>query len=304
MRMNRLGKSELYVSEIGLGCMSFKRDSEQQAIKLIHRALDQGLNFVDTADLYEFGYNEQLVAKALKGKRNQVIVATKVGNHWNDTRDGWQWDPRKSYITEQVQQSLKRLQTDYIDLYQLHGGTIDDPYEETIEAFEELQREGYIRYYGISSIRPNVIRRFVQHSNIVSVMLQYSMLDRRPEEELLDLLAENQISVIARGPVAQGLLSNDWLRKIRDEGYLDYTAEELKELLPQLKQFSEPCYSLAQLALRYVLCHPAVATVIPGVRHEQQLNDLLDTIHRPELTDDLRNRIQSATKMNYYIAHR
>src|SRR6202034_3432729 len=97
--------------------------------------------------------------------------------------------------------------TDYIDLYQLHGGTIDDPIDETIEAFELLQQQGKIRYYGISSIRPNVISEYVQRSNIISVMMQYSLLDRRPEESCLQLLQQNNIGVLARGSVAGGLLA-------------------------------------------------------------------------------------------------
>ncbi|MGV2686963.1 aldo/keto reductase, partial [Clostridium perfringens] len=127
-----------------------------------------------------------------------VIIATKVGNRRVPGKDGLVWDPSKDYIKSAVKDSLRRLGTDYIDLYQLHGGTLDDPLDETIEAFEELKREGWIRYYGISSIRPNVIREYVAKSNIVSVMSQYSILDRRPEEAVLDLLAENGISAIAR----------------------------------------------------------------------------------------------------------
>ena len=136
---------------------------------------------------------------------------------------GWSWDPSKSYIKEAVKQSLKRLGTDYIDLYQLHGGTIEDPIDETIEAFEELKAEGYIRYYGISSIRPNVIREYVKKSNIVSVMMQYSILDRRPEEEALPLLHEHGISVVTRGPLAKGLLSDKMLEKVSQKGYQDYS---------------------------------------------------------------------------------
>ncbi|MBW7462026.1 aldo/keto reductase, partial [Paenibacillus sepulcri] len=130
-----------------------------------------------------------------------VIVATKVGNRREPGKEGWSWDPSKAYIQAAVKESLRRLGTDYIDLYQLHGGTIGDPIGETIEAFEELKRDGLIRHYGISSIRPNVIREYVRRSGIVSVMNQYSMLDRRAEEEVLPLLAEHEIGLIARGPL-------------------------------------------------------------------------------------------------------
>ncbi|MFH0070961.1 aldo/keto reductase, partial [Peribacillus sp. NPDC056705] len=172
MRKNQLGSSELYVSEIGLGCMSLGTD-EAVATELVSEALDRGVNLLDTADLYDEGRNEELVGRAIQGRRDQVILTTKVGNRRVPGKEGWTWDPSKSYIKSAVKDSLRRLNTDYIDLYQLHGGTIDDPIDETIEAFEELKQEGLIRYYGISSIRPNVIREYVQRSNIVSVMSQY-----------------------------------------------------------------------------------------------------------------------------------
>src|SRR5438105_13317308 len=152
--------------------MSLKGDQSGNE-KIIHQAVEYGINFFDTADLYDKGMNEVSVGKALKAKRNEVIIATKAGNQWRKDGSGWDWNPKKEYILNCAEDSLKRLKTDHIDLYQLHGGTIDDPIEETIEAFETLKKQGKIRYYGISSIRPNVIKKYVAISNIVSVMMQY-----------------------------------------------------------------------------------------------------------------------------------
>lgn len=304
MKKNRLGSSDLEVSEIGLGCMSFVAEEEKQAHYMIHYALDQGINFLDTADLYEQGRNEQLVGRAIKGKRSQVILATKVGNRWNEDGQSWFWDPSKAHIKNGVKESLRRLQTDYIDLYQLHGGTIEDRMDEAIEAFEELKKEGYIRYYGLSSIRPNVIREYTERSQIVSVMSQYSILDRRPEEETLDRITEKNISLIARGPVAKGLLSERWESKLQEEGYLDYTQEELRSVLLELEAYKQEGYTLTQLALRYVLHHPAVATVIPGVSKLEQLEEIVQTAHTPRLSDSLIERIQSNAKQNKYTQHR
>lgn len=191
MEKRQLGCSDLYVSRLGLGCMSLGTD-EKAAHEIIEAALAEGINYFDTADLYDFGKNENIVGQALKNIREQVIIATKVGNRWTDSKKSWSWDPSKAYIKEEVKQSIKRLGTDYIDLYQLHGGTLDDPIDETIEAFEELRAEGFIKHYGISSIRPNVIRAYISKSNIVSVMMQYSILDRRPEEEALPLLQKTE----------------------------------------------------------------------------------------------------------------
>lgn len=301
MRTNQLGSSELYVSEIGLGCMSLGTD-EGQAVNLIHEALDRGVNFLDTADLYDEGRNEELVGQAVQGRREDVIIATKVGNRRVPGQEGWVWDPSREYIKSAVKDSLRRLGTDYIDLYQLHGGTLDDPIDETIEAFEELKREGWIRYYGISSIRPNVIREYVAKSNIVSVMSQYSILDRRPEEAVLDLLAENGISVIARGPVARGILSDCGQAKA-EKGYLDYSKNELLDVLKELEEVGGD-RDLSHLAIRYALAHAAVACTIPGASSLEQLRHNLAAGNKEELSPQDIQSIQAISRANQYEAHR
>ncbi|CAM3616207.1 aldo/keto reductase [Marinicrinis lubricantis] len=302
MKYNALGPSDLKVSEIGFGCMSLGTD-ESQAVRLIHEAMNQGINFFDTADLYDHGRNEELLGKAIKGKRSDIILATKVGNRRVPGQEGWVWDPSKAYIKEAVKESLKRLGTDYIDLYQLHGGTLEDPIDETIEAFEELKREGWIRYYGISSIRPNVVREYVARANIVSVMSQYSILDRRPEEEIIPVLAEQGISLIARGPVAKGILSEHSASKI-EEGFLDYTKEELTELIGQLSKLVTEERSLSQLALRYALQSETVATVIPGASRMEQLLQNIQAGQLPDLTAEEMEWILKHSKANRYTQHR
>ena len=165
MEYRKLGKSELMISSVSFGCMSLQgTDASNKALLL--KAIDGGINFFDTADLYDKGANETTVGKALREKRKEIIISTKVGNQWKTDGSGWDWNPRKQYILSAVEDSLRRLQTDYIDLYQLHGGTMDDPIDEIIAAFELLKEKGKIRYYGISSIRPNVIREWVSRSNI------------------------------------------------------------------------------------------------------------------------------------------
>lgn len=126
MHYNQLGKSNIKISEVSFGCMSLK-GSKKENIQLIHQAIEHGINYFDTADLYDAGENEKVVGEALKGLRQDVVLATKVGNELRADGSGWDWNPRKSYILKAVDKSLKRLKTDYIDLYQLHGGTLDDP---------------------------------------------------------------------------------------------------------------------------------------------------------------------------------
>lgn len=302
MKKNRLGTSELMVSEIGLGCMSLGTKVEP-AVDLIHEALDHGVNLLDTADLYDAGRNEEIVGQAIRGRREQVIVATKVGNRRIPGKEGWSWDPSKAYIKQAVHESLKRLQTDYIDLYQLHGGTMDDPVHETIEAFEELKKEGLIRYYGISSIRPNVIREYVERASIVSVMNQYSVADRRAEEEVLPLLEQQGISVIARGPVASGVLADSGAAKA-DKGYLDYTPEQLHTIRQGLNRLVTDDRSMAQTAIRYALSHPAVAAVVPGASSRQQLLHNIAASKAAPLTAAEIQAIREHSPANLYKQHR
>lgn len=302
MMKNRLGSSDLLVSEIGLGCMSLGTD-KQAAISLIEEALEGGVNFFDTADLYDDGLNETIVGEAIRGRRKDVVLATKVGNRRVPGQEGWVWDPSKAYIKEAVKKSLSRLQTDYIDLYQLHGGTLDDPIDETIEAFEELKQEGLIRYYGISSIRPNVIREYANRSNIVSVMSQYSILDRRPEEEVLPLLAEKGISLIARGPVAKGILTGNGVAKA-DKGYLDYSKEEALRVWEQLQELDLQGRSLSQTAIRYALSPPAVAIAIPGASSTEQLRHNIEASQAQPLAEAELEAIRRIARANRYEQHR
>jgi aryl-alcohol dehydrogenase-like predicted oxidoreductase len=288
----------LHISRIGFGCMSLGTD-ERLVEKMIDRAVDLGINYFDTADLYDKGLNEELVGKALKGVRKEVVLATKVGNQWRPDGSGWDWNPRKEYILRCVEDSLRRLQTDHIDLYQLHGGTLQDPMEETIETFELLVQQGKIRYYGISSIRPNVIREWVARSNIVSVMTQYSLLDRRPEEETLALLHQHDIGVMVRGSVAQGLLVNKLAKP-----YLNYREEEVKKAAVAIQALSSENRSPAQTAIRYVLHHPAVTSAVVGMRTIEQLEEAVRTLTSPDLTEEDMERLRSAVPVNQYAEHR
>jgi len=297
MQYQLLGKSDLSVSEISFGCMSLGDDDRQNA-GLLHQALEKGINFFDTADLYQQGRNETTVGKALRQKRKEVVIATKVGNQWREDGSGWDWNPRKEYILEAVHNSLARLQTDYIDLYQLHGGTLDDPIDETIDAFEQLQREGKIRYYGISSIRPNVIREYVQRSHIVSVMMQYSLLDRRPEETCLPLLQQHTIGVLARGSLARGLLVNK-----PAAGFLNYTEVEVKKAADAIQALLGPHRTAAQTALGFVRQQPAIASAVVGIRTLQQLEEI-SAGPLLSLSADEHRALGESIPVNYYDAHR
>ncbi|HXB45213.1 MAG TPA: aldo/keto reductase [Puia sp.] len=298
MFYRQLGKSPLRVSEIGFGCMSL-RENDAANERAIHRAIDLGINLFDTADIYGNGDNEECLGKAVSHKRTEVVIATKVGNQLRKDGKGMDWNPRKDYIISSVEQSLKRLNTDYIDLYQLHGGTREDPIEETIEAFETLQQQGKIRFYGISSIRPNVIREYVRRSSIISVMMQYSLLDRRPEETCFELLEKNNIGVLARGSVAKGLLLDK-----PAEAYLNYSAAETSKAATAVDLLSNEKRNPAQTALRFVLNQKSIAAAVVGIRTLKQLDKAARAVDTPPLTQNELNYLQSILPACRYEQHR
>jgi aryl-alcohol dehydrogenase-like predicted oxidoreductase len=293
-----LGRSGLEVGIVSFGCMSLGEDHAASA-RLIHRALDLGINLFDTADLYARGENETMLGRALEGRRHTALIATKVGNQWRPDGSGWDWNPRKSYIREAVVGSLRRLRTDCIDLYQLHGGTIEDPIDEAIEAFEELKEAGAIRHYGISSIRPNVIAEWLQRSRLTSVMMQYSLLDRRPEEECLEQLRAGDVGVMVRGGLARGLLAS---KPAAD--YLDHDRATVEAARGLLAELTEQGATPAQTAIRYCLAHPAVTTVACGVRTMAQLEENAAAGERPPLDADRLEQLRARVPASTYTAHR
>ncbi|MFB5191676.1 aldo/keto reductase [Alicyclobacillus fastidiosus] len=302
MQRRPLGHSDIHVSEIGFGCMSIGTD-QQTASALLHFAFDQGVRFFDTADLYDQGRNEEIIGKAFAKLRHEVVLATKVGNRFETGKPGWTWDPSPRYIRQAVENSLRRLQTDYIDLYQLHGGTMEDPFDGIVELMERLREEGKIRAYGISSIRPNVILRYLAGSNIDSVMMQYSLLDRRPEE-WFPTLAEHGVSVIARGPVARGLLSNLEKPFGDEERYVDRNKQEVESARGAIRALVNPSRTAGQTSLRYTLHPSVVASAIPGASGMLQLSENVDTANVAPLTPEETGWLQQAVRQNSYAEHR
>jgi aryl-alcohol dehydrogenase-like predicted oxidoreductase len=298
MEYSKLGNSELKISRLGFGTMSLELENPLTPTMLQY-ALEAGINYFDTADMYQHGLNESLLGKTFRGKRAQVVLATKVGNQWRADGSGWDWMPSKKYILAEAEKSLQRLDTDYIDLYQLHGGSLEDPIDEIIEAFEMLKASGKIRYYGISSIRPNVIREYVKRSSIVSVMMQYSLLDRRPEEEMLHFLLDNRIAVLARGVIAKGLLVSK-----PPTAYLNYSAAEVGRVAELVQSFSNSPRSAFQTATGFVLDNPAISSAVIGIRTAEQLREATAVFDSPLLLADQVNRLKAELPVNKYAEHR
>lgn len=287
-------KSGIEISELGLGCMSLGTDYKK-AQPIIESAIDNGITYFDTADIYDQGVNEEIVGKALKKYQNRddIVIGTKVGNRLTD--DGHMtWDPSKKHIKESVKGSLKRLGLNHLDLYQLHGGTIDDPLDETISAFDELKQEGYIRAYGISSIRPNVIDYYLKNSQIETLMSQFNLIDNRPES-LINDVHDKQVKILARGPVFKGLLTSKSVDVIDEKfknGVLDYTQDELGSTIASIKELES---NLTALSFKYLTSHDAMGSIIVGDSSVEQLEENVRNYYKEISLDQIksaRNRVK------------
>ncbi len=287
MQYRTLGRTGLRVSDIGFGAMTiggeiFGATDDQESLRALHRALDLGMNFIDTADAYGRGHSEKLIAQVLKTRRSKVILATKGGNQFTVRQGLRNFDP--DYITSALEASLKRLQIETIDLYQLHN-----PSQEVMrrgEIFERLDRckqEGKIRFYGVSLEKAADGLVAIEASKPDTFQVVYNILHQDPEEQLFPLAQKENIGIMARVPLERGVLSGrfkstaefaqkDWRRGVFPKEGLAQTHAAV-EKLGFLVKGDVP--NLAQAALRFVLSHPAVSTVIPGIRTVQQLESNL-----------------------------
>ncbi|ATP39569.1 oxidoreductase [Solibacillus sp. R5-41] len=280
MKKRILGTSPIEVSEISLGCMSLP-PNKALAANVIAAALDYGINYFDTADLYDRGVNEEIVGALVKKNRHDIILATKGGNRWEEGKEGWHWDASPAYLKQAVKDSLRRLQTDYIDVYQLHGGTIDDNWEEIIDTFNQLKKEGLIREYGISSIRPNVFIPFLKDSAAISNMMQLNILDQRASEYFTSI-QQSGASVVTRGSIAKGLLTNDWRNRL--QSYMGYEKEHVHEIIKKIEHHYEDVHAAA---LAFNLQYETIASTVIGARTMEQLQQNLTAYQKAQQIDSI-----------------
>lgn len=296
MNTRSLKNAGIDVSEIALGCMSLPLE-KNKAEKIVEMAVEGGINLLDTADLYQKGQNESMLGAILKSSRKNLVLATKVGNQWRSDGSGWDWNPRKAYILQAVEDSLSRLKTDYIDLYQLHGGTIEDPWEETLEAFELLKSQGKIRAYGISSIRPNVIRQVMSIHPPATVMMQYSPLDRRPEEVVFPALEQSDTRVLVRGAFAKGLLIDKTARE-----YLGYDSGQIASFQESIRTFG---LRSEAVLIAFGLAQPVVASLVIGASSPEQVQKMiLGWKESKAIDENLIKNLRRKLPTNHYQSHR
>ncbi|KQC02534.1 aldo/keto reductase [Pedobacter sp. Hv1] len=235
-----LGSQGLIVPTIGLGCMGmstiagtdiYGKADEQQAIATIHRSLELGGNFLDTADLYGPLHNERLIAKAIKGNRDKYIIATKFGFEIDDNEQlTWRINGQKDYVKKAVERSLKNLGTDYIDLYYLHRVDPNTPIEETVEAMAALVKEGKVGYIGLSEVSAATIKKAHQIHPLTAVQTEYSFFERTAEENgITATLEELGIGFVAYSPIGRGFLSGEI--KTPD----DFPADDFRRSIPRFQ---------------------------------------------------------------------
>lgn len=266
------------MAELGLGTMSILKHGEAEARQILEAAYAAGIRHFDTADVYDHFEVERLVGSTFAGRRNELFLTSKGGNEW--TGDGMRWNPAPSYLEQALHDSLERLQTDYLDLYYVHGGTIEDDLDATIDFMRRQKQAGVIRQIGLSSIRPNVIRYWLEHGELDVLMTPYSLLDRRIESLDLD------IPIVGRGPLAKGLLTAEWSERLSDKGFEAWDVSDLRQLLPTIPK---PIQAYA-LAASKRTC----AVVLPGASSVNQLNDLMEANQYevdPHQLDDLLTRL-------------
>lgn len=296
MNYTKLPYTDLNISEIGLGGMSLTGD-ESLVKEVVFKAIDGGINLIETADLYQNGRNEEMLGRILQSNRKDVILASKVGNVMNPDGLSWHWDPSPAHILEGIDKSLKRLNTDYIDLYQLHGGMISDPWEDIISTFEELKAMGKIRAYGISSIRPNVIRKVMGMGTPSSIMMQYSPLDRRPEEIVFPFLDHTETKVLTRGALAKGLLIDKPLKS-----YQNVDVSVVKEVKEMILAYP---YAPEATCIRFGLFPKTVGSLVIGASKEKQVEKMLEGYQFSKLIpENILEELRKALPLAYYENHR
>ncbi|MDA6070047.1 aldo/keto reductase [Flavobacterium sp. AC] len=236
----KLGNQGLVVPNIGLGCMGmtqiagadiYGKADEKEAIATIHRSLELGGNFLDTADLYGPLHNERLIAKAIKGNRNAYSIATKFGFEIDDNEQlTWKFNGKKDYVKKAVERSLKNLGTDYIDLYYLHRLDPNTPIEETVAAMAELVKEGKVGYIGLSEVSSQTIRKAHAVHPLTAIQTEYSLFERSAEDDgILETLKELGIGFVAYSPLGRGFISGD----IKSPN--DFPDDDFRKALPRFQ---------------------------------------------------------------------
>ncbi len=305
-----LGKSGIEVTKIGVGLWAiggteWGETDDQESLDMISAALEMGINFFDTADIYGDGHSETLLGRAMKGRRDRFIVASKIGWKGFDDEKGVSAYDTVDKLVAGVESSLDRLQTDHLDLIQCHIDFKEPNMAVFVEGFQKLQAQGKVRAYGVSTSDFAYLQDFNADNKTATLQIDYSILNRTPEAEIFPYTLAHNIGVLARGPLAMGILTGkfsadsefgegdfrrNWIEN-PDENriYLNDLGK-----VEKLKPLAEG-RSLAQLAIQFVMQHPAVTVAIPGAKRISQLKENVKAALLPDLTADEMAAIDAIT---------
>ncbi|MDP4098196.1 aldo/keto reductase [Paenibacillus sp. P96] len=292
MNFRRLGNSGLQVSSLGLGTNAFgKRADEATSIRIVHHALDSGLNFMDTANIYAGTESERIIGLALKGKRQQAVLATKAGLPAG--RGPNQSGSSRYHLQQELEDSLRRLRTDYVDLYQIHTFDPSTPLEETLRTLDDMISSGKVRYIGASNyaawelMKALSISERQRFAGYISTQCSYSLADRTPEKELVPLCLDQGVGIIPYFPLAGGILTGKYAsnrapagsRADTDPSFTRFLTEERIQLGEEVGRIAgEVGSSPTALSLAWLMNRPAVSTVIVGATRVEQLQDSLQSV--------------------------
>ena len=310
MQTRTLGTQGLTVSPLGLGCMGMSEfygaSNEDEAIATIHRALDLGITFLDTADMYGPFTNEKLVGKAIRGRRDEVVVATKFGNMRGEDGAFLGVNGRPEYVRKSCDDSLQRLGIDVIDLYYQHRVDTKTPIEDTVGAMKELVTAGKVRYLGLSEAAPQTIRRAHAVHPISALQTEYSLWSRDPEDEILPTVRELGIGFVAYSPLGRGFLTGR-IKSMDDLEEGDYRrrsprlqGENFRKNLDVVTKIEEIAreknVTPSQLALAWVLHRGDDIVPIPGTKHVRYLEENAGALNVRLSEDDMRRIDEVAPK--------